>query len=174
MSHDTLRDVNAFSAYAILALVALQRGAELIYASRNVRALKARGGIEHGRLHYPVLVALHVSWLVAIGVAIGPHPTIYWLPLALVALLQTMRIWVLVTLRGFWTTRVITVPGAPLVQSGPYRYFRHPNYMVVVGEVATLPLAFGQFANAVIFSILNLAVLAWRVKVESAALGPRR
>jgi methyltransferase len=166
--------VNATGAYAILALVALQRGAELIYASRNVSALKARGGIEHGRLHYPVLVALHVSWLIAIGLAIGPNPTIYWLPLALFALLQALRIWVLATLRGFWTTRIITVPGAPLVQSGPYRYFRHPNYMVVVGEIAMLPLAFGQITNAVIFSAMNLAVLGWRIKVENTALSPRR
>jgi methyltransferase len=166
--------VNATAAYAILALVALQRGAELIYASRNVSALKARGGIEHGRLHYPVLVAFHVSWLIAIGLAIGPDPTIHWLPLALFTLLQALRIWVLATLRGFWTTRIITVPGAPLMLSGPYRYFRHPNYMIVVGEVATLPLVFGQIAVAVIFSAVNLAVLAWRIKVENAALGPRR
>ena len=166
--------MNATAAYAILGLVALQRVAELIYASRNVRALRARGGIEHGRLHYPVLVALHVSWLIAIGVGIARHPTIYWLPLALFALFQALRIWVLSTLRGFWTTRVITVPGAPLVQTGPYRYLRHPNYVVVVGEVATLPLVFGQILNAVIFSALNLAVLGWRIKVENAALSPRR
>ena len=166
--------MNAIPAYAILGLVALQRVAELIYASRNVKALRARGGVEHGRSHYPVLVALHVSWLIAIGVGIARHPIIYWLPLALFALLQALRIWVLATLRGFWTTRVITVPGAPLVQTGPYRYLRHPNYVVVVGEVATLPLVFGQILNAVIFSAANLAMLGWRIKVENAALSPRR
>jgi methyltransferase len=85
-----------------------------------------------------------------------------------------MRIWVLVTLGRFWTTRIITVPGEPLVHRGPYRYVRHPNYLVVIGEMATLPLVFGQIATAAIFSVLNLAVLGWRISVENAALQPRR
>lgn len=166
--------VTATTAYAILALVVVQRGAELIYASHNARALKQRGGIEHGRSHYPVMVALHVSWLGAIGIGIARRPAIHWLPLVIFVLLQAMRIWVLATLGRFWTTRIITPSDEPLVQRGPYRYFRHPNYLVVVGEMATLPLVFGQRANAVIFSVLNMGVLAWRVAVENAALAPRQ
>ena len=166
--------MSSVPAYTLLALVVLQRGAELIYSRRNVRALKARGGIEHGRLHYPVLVALHVSWLIAMALAIRRNPVIYWLPVSLFALLQLLRIWVLATLDGWWTTRIITLPEAPLVTRGPYRYVRHPNYLVVAGEVAILPLAFGQIAIAVFFSGLNLMVLAWRVHVENAALAPRR
>jgi methyltransferase len=165
--------VTATPAYAILALVALQRGLELSHASRNVRRLKERGGIEHGRRHYPVMVFLHLSWLIAIGIGIARHPAIHWFPLAVFALLQAMRIWVIATLGPFWTTRIITVPGEPLVTRGPYRYFRHPNYLVVIGEMATLPLVFGQRANAVIFSVLNLAVLGWRVRAENRALAPR-
>ena len=166
--------MTAIAAYAILALVVLQRWAEVIYAWHNAQALKAHGGIEHGRAHYPVMVALHVFWLAAIGMGIARHPAIYWFPLVLFALLQAMRVWVLATLGRFWTTRIITVPDESLVPRGPYRYFRHPNYLVVVGEMATLPLVFGQTATAVIFSVLNLAVLAWRVHVENAALAPRR
>jgi methyltransferase len=166
--------VTATSAYAILALVALQRALELIYASRNVRALRERGGIEHGRAHYPVMVVLHLAWLVAIGIGIARHPAIHWLPLVVFALLQAMRIWVIATLGPFWTTRIITVSGEPLISRGPYRYFRHPNYLVVIGEMATLPLVFGQIANAAIFSVLNLAVLGRRIKAENRALAPRR
>jgi methyltransferase len=170
--HDTLRGVSTTPAYVILALVALQRGAELMYASRNARALKERGGVEHGRTHYPAMVILHVSWLIAIGVGIARHPAIHGFPLVLFALLQAMRIWVLATLGRFWTTRIITLPDEPLVHRGPYRYFRHPNYLVVVGEMATLPLVFGQVANAAIFSVLNLGLLARRIKAEDAALAP--
>jgi methyltransferase len=166
--------VTATSAYAILALVALQRGLELGYAARNARALIERGGVEHGRAHYPAMVGLHLSWLIAMGIGIARHPAVHWVPLAVFVLLQAMRIWVLVSLGRFWTTRIITVPGEPLVHRGPYRYVRHPNYLVVIGEMATLPLVFGQIANAAIFSVLNLAVLGWRVKAENAALAPRR
>lgn len=146
----------------------------MIYASRNTRALKERGGIEHGPGHYPVLVVLHLLWLVAMAIGIARRPALHWFPLVVFALLQAMRIWVVATLGRFWTTRIITVPGEPLVHRGPYRYFRHPNYLVVIGEMATLPVVFGQIANAAIFSVLNLAVLGWRMRVEDRALAPRR
>jgi methyltransferase len=161
-------------AYVILALVALQRVGELIYAARNTRALKRQGGVEFGRRHYPLIVLLHVSWLTAIAVGIRRDPAIRALPLTLFVLLQALRVWVLATLAGYWTTRVISIPGAPLVRGGPYRFLSHPNYLVVIGEIALLPLVFGQVTTAIVFSVLNGAVLAWRIRIEEAALGPRR
>ncbi len=162
------------TASAILVLVALQRVGELWYASRNTRALRARGGIEYGERHYPLIVLVHTSWLIAIAISVRHDPSIRAFPLLLFALLQVLRVWVLVALGPYWTTRVITIPGAPLVHRGPYRFLSHPNYVVVIGEIALLPLVFGQVANAVVFSVLNGALLAWRIHVEDAALGTRR
>jgi methyltransferase len=161
-------------AYAILAIVALQRVGELWYASRNTRALKARGATEHGRGHYPLIVLLHASWLVAVAIGIRLDPAVRLLPLVLFVLLQALRVWVLATMGRYWTTRIITIPDAPLVNRGPYRFVRHPNYLIVVGEIALLPLVFGQIANAIVFSSLNATLLAWRVRVEETALRPRR
>ena len=161
-------------AYAILALVALQRVAELWYAARNTRALKARGGIEYGRRHYPLIVALHASWLAAIAFGIHRDSSVRAFPLVCFVVLQGLRVWMLATLGRYWTTRVITIPSAPLVHRGLYRFLRHPNYLIVIGEMAALPLVFGQITNAILFSALNGAVLTWRIRVENAALGPRR
>ena|SRR5436190_6937544 len=161
-------------AYTILGLVTLQRLGELWYASRNTIQLKARGGVEHGQRHYPLMVALHASWLTAIAVGIQSDRIVRVLPLLAFVLLQVLRVWVLATLGRYWTTRVITIPETPLVRRGPYRFLSHPNYVVVAGEMALLPLVFGQVSNAILFSILNGVVLAWRIHVEEAALGPRR
>ena len=161
-------------AYAILALVALQRVGELWYASRNTRALKARGGVEYGERHYPLIVLVHTSWLIAIAIGVGHDPSARVFPLLIFVVLQALRVWVLATLGPYWTTRVITIPGTPLVHRGPYRFLSHPNYVVVIGEIALLPLVFGQVTNALVFSVLNLVVLAWRIHVEDAALGTRR
>ena len=157
-------------AHAILIVVVFQRVGELWYASRNTRALKLRGGIEYGRGHYPLIVVLHASWLIAVAIGIRFDPAVRVFPLMLFVLLQALRVWVLATLGPYWTTRVITVPGAPLVNRGPYRFVRHPNYLVVVGEIALLPLAFGQVTNAILFSVVNGVLLAWRIRVEDAAL----
>ena len=161
-------------ASAILALVVLQRLGELWYASRNTRALRARGAIEFGRGHYPLMVLLHASWLIAIAWGIARDPSVHPIPLAMLALLQAARIWIIATLGRFWTTRIISMPGEPLVRRGPYRFVRHPNYVVVIGEVAILPLVFGQVTNAIVFSALNAVLLAWRIRQENAALEPRR
>jgi methyltransferase len=159
---------------SILVLVVLQRVGELWYASRNTRALKARGAVEHGRGHYPLIVLLHASWLTAIALGLRRDPAIRALPLLLFVLLQALRVWVLATLGPYWTTRVITILGMPLVHRGPYRFLSHPNYLVVIGEIALLPLMFGQVTNAEVFSVLNGAVLAWRIHIEDAALRTRR
>ncbi len=161
-------------AHIILLFVALQRGMELVYASRNTARLKQRGAIEVGRRHYPFVVLLHVSWLLAMAAGIDRDPMVRPLPLFLFAVLQVLRVWVIVALGRFWTTRIISVDDEPLVRHGPYRYFRHPNYLVVTGEMAVLPMVFDQTANALIFSVLNLVVLAWRIHVENAALEPRQ
>jgi len=158
----------------VVALVAPQRLAELLYAARNTRGLRRRGAVEHGRGHYPLFVALHGLWLIAIIVAVPADASIDWLPLALFILLQLARLWIIATLGCYWTTRIITLPGAPLVRRGPYRLLRHPNYLVVIGEIALLPLAFGAWRIALVFSLLILALLAWRRRIEDAALAPRR
>ena len=160
--------------WIVLGLVAVQRGIELVYASRNTRRLLAAGGVEIGARHYPLFVLLHASWLVAMAVVIPPQTPPNWWLLGLFGILQALRIWVVRTLGPYWTTRIITLPNAPLIRNGPYRFFRHPNYLVVVGEIAVLPLAFGAVWIAFIFSLLNAALLILRTRVEESALSARR
>lgn len=161
-------------AYAIIALVALQRLIELPYAARNTKRLLAGGAIEYGRKHYPLFVVLHACWLLAIILALPPHPPINLVPLIAYVVLELLRIWVLLSLGPYWTTRIISLPRAPLVRKGPYRFVRHPNYWIVVGEIALLPLVFGEIIVAGIFSAFNAALLYWRIRVENAALAARR
>ncbi|HEY9539202.1 MAG TPA: isoprenylcysteine carboxylmethyltransferase family protein [Kiloniellaceae bacterium] len=160
--------------WIVLALVAAQRLAELAYARRNTRRLLAEGAAESGAAHYPLLVGLHALWLLSLAIFVPADRQPDWGLLALFAVLQLLRLWVLASLGRFWTTRVITLPGAPLVRRGPYRWFRHPNYLVVTGEILVLPLAFGAWPIAVVFSLANAAILALRVRVEERALAPRR
>jgi len=157
------------AAILILLLVTAQRLVELDMARRHTRALLARGGYEVGAGHYPMIVAVHTAWLACLWLT-APGRPIDWLLIGFYALLQCLRIWVLATLGERWTTRIIVLPGAPLVAAGPYRFVRHPNYLVVVGEIAVLPLAFGLIWVALIFTILNAAVLAVRIKAEQATL----
>ena len=158
--------------YIIMTLVTLQRLAELIIAQRNTRALLARGAIEIGRGHYPAMVSMHAAWLITLWVTVGGRSVNLPL-LGVFVILQLLRVWVLATLGGRWTTRVIVLPGAPLVTGGPFRFLRHPNYTVVVCEIAVLPLVFGLIGVAVIFSLLNAAMLWVRIGSETRALyGP--
>ncbi len=160
--------------YIILFLVAAQRLIEIAYAERNTRALLARGAVEVGRAHYPLIVTLHAAWLLMIVLLLPPDATIHWWALILFVALQLARVWVIATLGPYWTTRIITLEAAPLVRKGPYRFVRHPNYLVVTGEIAVLPLAFGEVGVAIVFTILNAAVLAWRIHQEDSALAARR
>jgi methyltransferase len=157
----------------IVGLVALQRLAELVVARRNTAALLARGGREIGRRHYPLFILLHASWLLAILVATPLDRQPSWGLIGVFAGLQLLRVWVIATLGPYWTTRVITLDGAPIVRRGPFRFVRHPNYWIVVGELAVLPLAFGEVWIAVIWSALNALLLRHRISVEMAALAPR-
>lgn len=156
-------------AATVLALVTAERLAELALARHNTRALLARGAREVAPGHYPLLVLLHAAWLAGLW-AFGRDAPVSPGWLALFALLQVGRVWVLATLGPRWTTRILVLPGAPLVATGPYRFLSHPNYAVVVGEIATLPLAFGLPGFALLFTALNAAVLAVRIRAESRAL----
>lgn len=158
---------------AVLALVVAQRLAELWLAARNTRRLKALGGVEFGARHYPLFILLHAGWLAAIAVFTpwSAAPNV-WL-LGLYLMLQLARVWVIATLGRFWTTRIVSLPGAPLVRTGPYRFVRHPNYWVASLEIAVLPLAFGQIGVAVGFSVFNALLIAWRVRVEERVLADR-
>ena len=161
-------------AWLILGVVAAQRLGELFLARRNTAALIERGAVEVGAGHYPLIVALHAAWLASIAWFLpDPHTFNIWL-LGLYLIVQALRAWTLASLGPYWTTRIFILPGAPLVRRGPYRYLRHPNYIVVVLEIAILPLVFGEVAVAVIFSILNAAVLSWRIRQEDAGLAERR
>ena len=160
------------TAAIILALVTLQRVAELIVARRNTRALLARGAYEASPDHYPLIVAVHAGWLATLW-WLGPGRPVSWALIGLFLLLQLGRLWVLATLGRRWTTRIIVLPGEPLVVRGPFRFVRHPNYLVVAGEIAILPLAFGLWQVALIFTLLNAAVLTVRIRAEEVALRGR-
>ncbi len=154
----------------VLVLVAVQRIAELLLAARNTRTLRARGAHEVGAAHYPLFIAVHVAWLLTMFACISPVAPVNWYLLAFYVLLQPFRLWVMRTLGTRWTTRIIVLPGAPLVGTGPYRFLRHPNYAIVALEIATLPSAFGAYWIAALFTLLNAAALWWRIRVEEAAL----
>jgi methyltransferase len=155
---------------AVLALVTLQRLGELVLANRNTRALRARGAVEVGAAHYPLIVALHAAWLAGLWVLAWNRPVnLVWLGVFIV--LQLLRVWVIASLGARWTTRIIILPGEALVRRGPYRFVSHPNYMVVAAEIAVLPLAFGLGFYALVFSLLNAAILHVRIRAETLALG---
>ena len=158
----------------LVLLVAAQRLGEVVWARRNERRLRAAGGAEIGARHYPLFFVLHGSWLAALWLLVAPDAPVIWSLLVVFALLQAARVWVIASLGPYWTTRIISVPSAPLVFRGPYRWLKHPNYLVVAGEIAALPLAFGTWRVALVFSTLNGLLLWYRIQVEDAALAPRR
>ena len=148
----------------------LQRVGELWLSNRNTRRLLASGAREYGASHYPLIVAVHALWLIGLW-WLAPDRPIDGFWLGLFVLIEIARIWVLATLGRRWTTRIIVLPNAPLVRRGPYRFVNHPNYLVVVGEIAVLPLVFGLWRIALIFTLLNAAVIAIRIREENHALG---
>jgi methyltransferase len=159
----------------VVALVALERLAELVVSQRNAAWSFARGGVETGRGHYGVMVALHSGFLVAMLVEAFVRrpevpPALAWSMLGLVLASQALRWWCIVTLGPRWNTRVIVVPGLPPVRSGPYRLLAHPNYLAVVVEGLALPLVHGCWITAAAFTVLNAALLTVRLRVENAAL----
>ena len=155
----------------LLSLATLQRLIELVIANRNTRALLAEGAYEVGRGHYPAIVFLHSAWLATLWAffLFDLTPFQPWAAIAYL-LVQGLRLWTLLSLGRYWTTRIIVVPDAPLVRRGPYRFLRHPNYLVVVLEIALLPLALGSWPLALGFSSANPILLAWRIPTEKPTL----
>lgn len=157
--------------HAVLLLVLLQRGGELLLARANTARLLRRGGVEIDRGGYKYLVALHVAWFAALFATVPAVTRPNWPLLGFFFALQAARIWVVASLGRRWTTRLVVLPGAPLVAVGPYRWFNHPNYLIVAAELAILPLAFAALAIAVGFSLCNGFLLVRRIRFEDAALG---
>jgi methyltransferase len=162
--------------YVLLILaVAAERVAEIVVAQRNLAWSRARGGIEFGAGHYPFMAALHTVFLLACvaEVALADRPFLPWLGWSMLAILlasQALRWWCVATLGRQWNTRVVVIPGAPRVSGGPYRFFRHPNYVAVVAEGIALPLVHSAWITALVFTVLNAALLTVRIRTENAAL----
>ncbi len=160
-------------AILLLGFVTLERIAEMALARRNTRRLVALGGIERGARHYPYIVALHALWLGGLwGLAWDRQLNPAWLSVFIV--LQIIRAWIMATMGARFTTRIIAVPGEALIRHGPYRLMKHPNYALVVAEIAVLPLVFGLWQFAIGFSALNAVALAVRIPAEERALAGSR
>ena len=154
----------------LVGFIALQRLAELAYGRANTARLMARGAVESGARAYPLFVLLHGGWLAAMLLLIDPDVSPSLPLLALFAVLQGGRLWIIASLGRRWTTRIIVPPGEPRITRGPYRFVKHPNYAIVIAEIAVAPLIFGAWGVALVFSVLNLALVAHRITQENAAL----
>jgi methyltransferase len=153
----------------LVAFLIAQRFVELCFAQFNTERLRAMGGVELGAAHYPLMIALHTSWLLGLWL-LGHDRSIITFWLAIFVLLQFGRLWVIASLGRRWTTRVIVLPGSVPVLRGPYRWLKHPNYLVVALEIAVVPLALGLPLFALIFSAANAVLLACRIRIENEAL----
>lgn len=159
--------------YFILILVIAQRLVELIIAKRNEKALLKKGAYEVGTAHYPFMILLHVSFFISLLIEVVYFNVIYtpiWALLILFLFVQLVRVWCLISLGQFWNTKIMILPGANVVTKGPYKYIRHPNYLVVCLEIAILPLLFQAYFTAICFTILNLLILFVRIPLEERAL----
>jgi methyltransferase len=159
----------------IAALVVLfQRGLEELYSARNTRRLIANGAYEAGKDYYPVVAVAHLAWIAGLFFLVPPAAPVSIPLLGVYLLLQILRYWIIGTLGRYWTHRIITLDGAPLVSRGPYRYMRHPNYAVTIAETFVLPMAFGGVALAIIMTAVWSAVLVYKIALEDGALAQRR
>ena len=160
-------------ALLVFGYVIVQRLAELVYANANTRRLLAEGGREFGQKHYPLFIVLHGGWLIAIALSAQPEATSNLALLTAFIASQALRFWTLASIGRWWTTRIISAPHFPRVKKGPYRFIPHPNYTVVVIEIALLPLLLGAPIVALAFSIANFMLLTWRIRVEADVLKER-
>lgn len=162
------------SFYVVLILaVAVERLVELFVSRRNLAWARRHGGREYGFGHYPFMVVLHTGLLVACLIEAAHRsfiPALGWPMIAVVVLAQALRWWCIAVLGPRWNTRVIVVPGLPLVERGPYRWLRHPNYVAVVLEGIALPLVHSAWITAVVFTVVNAGLLRVRISSENAAL----
>ncbi|UUX52250.1 hypothetical protein NUH88_15095 [Nisaea acidiphila] len=154
--------------------VALLRVAELAHARRNLKRLLGAGGEERHPGHYPFFVLLHGSWLLALFFLVHPARPPEPVLMTLFVSLQFVRLWIIRSLGRYWTTRIVTLPGTPLIRTGPYRWIRHPNYLLVAVEIPLLPLTFGAWDLALLFAFANLVLLAYRIRAEESVLAERR
>ena len=160
--------------YIILSIVIIQRLLELVIAKRNEKNMRAQGAYEVGASHYPLMILLHVSFFISLLVEVTtfnltPSP-LFLVFLIMFLCVQGLRVWCLTSLGSFWNTKIIILPGAHVVTKGPYKYLRHPNYLVVSMEIALLPLMFEAYFTAICFTILNAMMLSVRIPTEERAL----
>ena len=154
-------------------LILIQRGAEEVHSARNTRALLARGAREEGANYYPVVAVTHLAWIASLFFLVPPDTQPFWPAIGLYVVLQAARYWVIATLGPYWTHRIITIDEAPVVSSGAYRLFKHPNYAITVAETLLLPVAFSAVALALIMTAIWVAVLSYKIRLEDAALAAR-
>ena len=155
-------------------LILVQRGCEELYSARNTRALMAAGGYEVGGAYYPVVAVTHLAWIAGVFFLLPASAPISPPLLVLYLALQLVRYWIIGTIGRFWTHRIITLEGAPVVRRGPYRYFAHPNYVVTVAETLLLPAVFGGWALGTILAAVWAAVLYYKIILENSALAKRK
>ena len=155
-------------------VVLIQRGLEEAHSARNTRRLLVEGAYESARDYYPVVAVAHLAWLASIFLIVSPNAGIVWPAAILYLLLQPVRYWIILTLGRFWTHRIITLDGAPIVLRGPYRFIRHPNYAVTIAETFLLPLAFGAWGLALVMTAIWVAVIRYKMMLEDQANEERR
>jgi methyltransferase len=163
--------------FGFLVLLGLERLFELLLSLHNARLARAAGAVEAGRGHYPAMVAFHSLFLLSCAVEVVLVPRSFpgalgWAALGVAVAAQTLRYWAVASLGVRWNTRVLVWPGVPPVTSGPYRFLRHPNYLAVVLEMAFVPLVYGAWVTALVFSVGNVLLLRIRIRSEEEALGP--
>lgn len=162
--------------YIILSIIIIQRLTELVIAKKNEKWLRENGAVEYGQDHYKYIVLLHtmffVSMLIEYNLTVRhlEFSVINYLFLVIFLLMQIMRIWVLISLGKYWNTKILRIPDSVLISKGPYRYFKHPNYIIVVCEIFVIPMIFDLYYTAVIFSVLNAVILKVRIKEENKVL----
>ncbi len=158
--------------YVLILFIVLQRMMELMIAKRNRKYIQAIGGFEVGNRHYPAIVLLHVLFFISLLIEGNQTSMPTWWPIPFIVFVfaQLVRIWVISTLGRFWNTRIFIVPDSKPIKTGPYRYLRHPNYLTVIIELLSIPLIFGAYYTAILFSVMNALILLIRISIEEQAL----